>query len=160
MSSEIAKLRQSIRAEIEASRRGLQGFATVASHNSINKRMGHLGYILSILYDKFPHWACDMLKNDQPVIFTAILEEGIDYSSDLAWLKRIGLAYFDEMMERQKIIINFFQGVIIEGMQITNITFPENNNSQQGYFRVLVTLHNSVEMTLHFPNEWEPPTIV
>ena len=53
-------------------------------------------YILSLLYDKFPHWACDMLHNDRPVIFTAMLEEGIDYASDFAWLTRIGLVYFDE----------------------------------------------------------------
>jgi hypothetical protein len=41
--SEIAKLRQSIQAELEASRRGLNGFATIASHEVISKRMSHVG---------------------------------------------------------------------------------------------------------------------
>lgn len=40
--SEVAKIRQSIQQEIEASRQGLNGLATVARHDSINKRMGHL----------------------------------------------------------------------------------------------------------------------
>jgi hypothetical protein len=47
--SEVAKLRQSIQAEIEASRRGLSGLATVASHESINARMGRLDELHSEL---------------------------------------------------------------------------------------------------------------
>jgi hypothetical protein len=41
--SEIARLRQSIQAEIEASRRAINGLAAVASHEAINKRMNRVG---------------------------------------------------------------------------------------------------------------------
>ena len=40
--SEVAQLRRSIQEELEASRRGLSGLASVARHESINKRMGRL----------------------------------------------------------------------------------------------------------------------
>jgi hypothetical protein len=47
--SEIGKIRQSIQSEIESSRRGLQGLASVARHEVINKRMGRLDELHSQL---------------------------------------------------------------------------------------------------------------
>jgi hypothetical protein len=101
-----------------------------------------------------------MLEDSKPVIFIAALNDTVDYTSDLAWLKRIGLEYYDEKMEREKIITAFFKEMIIEGMPVTSVVFPEGNNSQQGYFRVILTLQNFVETTVQFPNTWEPPMIV
>lgn len=80
-------------------------------------------YILSILYDKFPHFSVDLLDREKPITFVATLNPEQDYFADLAWLKRIGLEYFDEKMERQKIISDFFKGAIIEGMPVTNVSF-------------------------------------
>ena len=116
-------------------------------------------YILSILYEKFPLFAVDMIDKERPIIFIANLSPNIDYSADLAWLKRIGLEYFDEQMEQQKTITAFFQGVIIEGMPVTNVRFSEVNLNPHDYFRVILTLHDSTDMTLQFPSSWEPPKI-
>jgi hypothetical protein len=116
-------------------------------------------YILSLLYDKFPHFSVDLLDREKPITFVATLNPEQDYFADLAWLKRIGLEYFDEMMERQKIISDFFKDVIIERMAVTNVQFPDGDTNPSGYFRVLLTLHDSVDITLHFPNEWELPKI-
>jgi hypothetical protein len=116
-------------------------------------------YILSILYEKFPLFAVDMIDKERPIIFTANLSPDIDYSADLAWLKRIGLAYFDEQMERHKIITAFFHEVSVEGMPITNVRFSEVNPNSHSYFCVTLTLRDSIDMTLQFPNSWEPPTI-
>jgi hypothetical protein len=117
-------------------------------------------YILSLLYDKFPHFSVDLLDREKPITFVATLNPEQDYFADLAWLKRIGLEYFDEMMERQKIVSDFFKDVIIERMAVTNVQFLEGDPDPSGYFRVLLTLYDSVDITLHFPNEWEPPKIV
>jgi hypothetical protein len=117
-------------------------------------------YILSLLYDKFPHFSVDLLDREKPITFVATLNPEQDYFADLAWLKRIGLEYFDEKMERKKIISDFFKDVIIERMAVANVQFPDGDNDPSGYFRVVVTLHDSVRVTLHFPNEWEPPKVV
>lgn len=113
-------------------------------------------YILSILWDKFPHWSCNMMEDEKPVVFTAVLEPGVDYAGDLAWLTRIGLEYFDEKMEREKVISAFFKGIRVDGMTVTDVQFPED---QQGNFRVVVAMHN-VRMTIQFPDDWTIPTIV
>jgi hypothetical protein len=117
-------------------------------------------YILSLLYDKFPYFSVDLLDREKPITFVATLNPEQDYVADLAWLKRIGLEYFDEKMERQKIISDFFKGVIIEGMPVTNVSFSEAHNDPHGYFCVGLTLHDSIDMTLQFPHGWEPPKIV
>jgi hypothetical protein len=62
-------------------------------------------------------------------------------------------------MERQKIITAFFQGVIIEGVPVTNVHFSEVTPNLHDYFRVVLALCDSIDMILQFPNSWEPPTI-
>jgi hypothetical protein len=115
-------------------------------------------YILSILYEKFPHFKVDLLDSEKPITFIAMLEEGKDYVSDLAWLKRIGLEYFDEIQERQKVISDFFRGVVIEGMMVRNVSFP-GHVDDSSYFRVVLTLHDAVDMMLLFPRDWMPPKL-
>jgi hypothetical protein len=117
-------------------------------------------YILSVLYDKFPAFAVDLLDETRPIMFTATLDDSKDYLSDLAWLKRIGLEYFDEQMEREKIIAAFFKDMLLEGMAVTNVQFRGGDISHPDYFCVLLTLRDSTTITLHFPNHWEPPTII
>jgi hypothetical protein len=116
-------------------------------------------YILSLLYDTFPCFAVDMSIKDHPIIFIATLEDTHDYFADLAWLKRIGLAYLDEKAEQEKVITDFFRGVIIEGISVAAVQFPESPDAHSDHFKVLLTMGDSV-ITLLFPHEWTPPKIV
>jgi hypothetical protein len=113
-------------------------------------------YILSILYDKFPHFSVNLLDREKPITFVATLNPEQDYFADLAWLKRIGLEYFDEKMEREKVITAFLKDMVIEGMAVTNVQFPEGGSTLSGYFKALITLYDSVVITLHFPDNWTP----
>jgi len=116
-------------------------------------------YILSLLYDKFPRFSVDMLDHDKPIVFTASFEDDRDMVGDLAWLKRIGLEYLDEQMEREQIISAFFNDMLIEWMDVRKVRFADGYATQPDYFKIRLTMDGLV-ITLQLPNNWTPPKIV
>ena|SRR5579862_5530063 len=113
-------------------------------------------YLLSMLYDKFPLFAVDLTQAALPIPFIASLEDGADYTADLAWLQSVGLVVLTADLEREEVLKGLFKGALLAGMTITNVRFQQAETTHPEHFLVVLTLQNVTDLTLHVTSTWWP----